>query len=136
MKLRIALLALVAAAGVFASIAVAKPPQGHGNPHNQGSTTGTTATTGTTGTTTTTSGHGKGKGQGHSKVLVCHKLGNGKYVLIKVSANSAPAKGKHKGDVLATNGTCPGPLQGHGGKTTSTETTTTAQTTTAATTTS
>ena len=143
MKLRIALLAMVAAAGVLASIAVAKPPPGHGN--HEASTTGTTATstTGTTTTTTTTTStttkhHGKshqdesGKGES-AKVLVCHKVGNGHYVLVKVSANSAPAKGKHHGDVLATNGTCPGPLQGHGGKTTTRSTTTT---TTAATTTS
>jgi hypothetical protein len=127
MKLRIALLALAAAAGVFASIAVAKPPSGHGNPHDGVTTTGTT--TGTTGTTTTTSSHGKKAG----KVLVCHRVGNGKYVLVKVSANSALAKGKH-GDVVSTNGTCPGPIQGHGGQTTST-TTTAAQTTTATTTT-
>ena len=33
MKLRIALLALVAAAGVLASMAVAKPPPGHGLHH-------------------------------------------------------------------------------------------------------
>ena len=69
-------------------------------------------------------------------MLVCHKVGNGHYVLIKVSAKSAPARGKHGGDVLATNGTCPGPIQGHGGHTTTTATTTTATTTTAATTTS
>jgi len=127
MKLRIALLALAAAAGVFASIAVAKPPSGHGNPHDDGTTTGTT--TGTIATTTTTSSHGKKAG----KVLVCHKTGNGKYVLVRVSANSALAKGEH-GDVLATNGTCPGPIQGHGGTTTST-TTTAAQTGTTTTTT-
>ena len=127
MKLRIALLALVAAAGVFASFAVAKPPQGHGNTHDGGTTTGTT--TGTTATTTTTaSGHGKGKKA--AKVLVCHKTGNGKYVLVSVSANSAPAKGKHGGDVLATNGTCPGPIQGHGGDTTGTTQTGTDETTT------
>jgi hypothetical protein len=121
MKLRIALLVLVAGAGGFASIAVAKPPAGHGNKHHDttASTTGTTST----GTTTTT------KGKAPGKVLVCHKVGNGHYVLIKVSAKSAPAKGKRKGDVLATNGTCPGPLQGHG-HTTSTATTTTAATTT------
>jgi hypothetical protein len=134
MKLRVALLAMVAAAGVLASIAVAKPPPGHGNPH-QGSTTGTTTTgTTTTGTTTTTEkGHGKSGDHGRAaKVLVCHKVGNGHYVLVKVSAHSAPAKGKHGGDVLATNGTCPGPLQGHGSKTTtgSTTTTTVATTTT------
>lgn len=138
MKLKIALLTFFAAAGVLASIAVAKPPPGHGNPHD--ATTGTTGTTSTstTGTTTTTSGHGKTKGRGPAaKVLVCHKVGNGHYVLIKVSANSAPARGKHRGDVLAgTNGTCPGPIQGHKGGTTAGETTTTATTTTAATTTS
>ena len=122
MKLRIALLALVASAGVFASMAVAKPPSGHGNPQDSGTTTGTI------GTTTTTSGHGKKAG----KVVVCHKTGNGKYVLVRVSANSALAKGKH-GDVVTTNGTCPGPIQGHGGTTTST-TTTTAQTATTTTT--
>src|SRR4051794_38181110 len=108
MKLRIALLATVAAAGVVASIAVAKPPPGHGNSHESSTTTGTTAT-GTTGTTTTTSkGHGKSGTAQSGKVLVCHKTGNGHYVLVKVSSNAAPAKGKHGGDVLATNGTCPG----------------------------
>jgi hypothetical protein len=127
---------MVAAAGVLASIAVAKPPPGHGNPHQGSTTTGTTVTS-TTGATTTTKGHGKsgdhGKGAKPGKVLVCHKTGNGHYVLVKVSAKSAPAKGKHGGDVLATNGTCPGPLQGHHGTTTGSTTTTT---TTAATTTS
>jgi len=133
MKLRIALLALIAVAGVRASVAVAQPPAGHGNPHDQtGSTTGTTATGTTTTTTTTTKGNGHANGHSVAgKVLVCHKVGNGKYVLVQVSANSAPAKGKHGGDVLATNGTCPGPVQGHTG-----EHTTTAKTTTAATTTS
>jgi hypothetical protein len=133
MKLKLVLLTFCAAAGIFASIAVAKQPPGHGNPHSTttGTTTGTTSTS-VTGTTTTTSDHGKkGKGKGPAaKVLVCHKVGNGHYVLIKVSANSAPAKGKHGGDVLAgTNGTCPGPIQGHG-RTTTTATTTTAATTT------
>ena len=124
---------MAAAAGVLASIAVAKPPPGHVNPHQGSTTTGTTAT-GTTGTTTTTSGHGHGKKAG--KVLVCHKVGNGHYVLVSVSANSALAKGKHTNDVLAVNGTCPGPIQGHGGSTTGTTTTSTNETTTAATTTS
>ena len=135
MKLRIALLALIAVAGVIASVAVAQPPPGKGNPHDQaGSTTGTTAT-GTTGTTTTTKGNGHANGHSIAgKVLVCHRVGNGKYVLVQVSANSAPAKGKHGGDVLASNGTCPGPVQGHTAGTG--EHTTTAKTTTAATTTS
>jgi len=128
MKLRIALLALVAAAGVLASMAVAKPPPGHGNPHDAGTTTGATglSTTGTT-TTTTTSTSELGP---HGKVLVCHKLGNGRYVLVQVSVHSALAKGKH-GNVLATNGTCPGPIQGHGSSTAAATTTaTTLQTTT------
>jgi len=130
MKRRITLLALIAAAGVMASVALAKPPSGHGNPHNRaGSTTGTT----TTGTTTTTSGHGKGKKAG--TVLVCHKTGNGKYVLVRVSANSALAKGKRAGDVLAVNGTCPGPIQGHTGTGTDEQGTTTTATTTTTTTT-
>jgi hypothetical protein len=120
MKLKAILLA-VFAAGVLASIAIAKPPPGKG--HDTVSTTGTTATTGATTTT-------KGKGKAPAKVLVCHKLGNGHYVLVRVSAKSAPAKGKHGGDVLATNGTCPGPIQGKGGKTTTGATTTTAATTT------
>ena len=63
-------------------------------------------------------------------MLVCHKVGNGHYVLVSVSANSALAKGKNKNDVLATNGTCPGPIQGHHGTTTTTGTTTTETTTT------
>ena len=109
MKLRMALLALVAAAGVLASMAVAKPPPGHGNSHDAGTTTGATGLS-TTGTTTTELGT-------HGKVLVCHKLGNGRYVLVRVSVHSALAKGKH-GNVLETNGTCPGPIQGHGGSTT------------------
>jgi len=115
----------MAAAGVLASIAVAKPPPGHGNPHQGSTTTGTT----TTGTTTTTSGHGHGHGKKAGKVLICHKAGNGHYVLVRVSANSALAKGKHKDDVLAVNGTCPGPIQGHHGTTTTTATTTETTTT-------
>jgi len=116
MKLKISLLTLFAAAGVLASMAIAKPPPGHGNHHQTGSTTGTTAVT------TTTSGK-------HGKVLICHKVWNGHYVLVRVSAHSALARGKHENDVLAVNGTCPGPIQGHG-HTTSTATTTTAATTT------
>jgi hypothetical protein len=133
MKLRIALLAFAAAAGVFASIAVASPPPWAGNPHAQavpaGSTTGTTAST-------TTAAHGKGHTTtttttttADRKVLVCHKVGNGHYVLISVSVHSAPAKGSHGGDVLATNKTCPGTIQGHG-RTTTAATTTVATTTT------
>lgn len=126
MKTNIVLLAIMAAAGVLASIAVAKPPPGHGHGHGLAGTTTTTtsATTGTTGTTTTTAVGGK--------VLVCHKVGNGHYVLLRVSVHSAHARGKH-GDVLAVGGGCPGPTQGHEGGTT-TQSTTTGTTTTTATT--
>ena len=101
----------VAAAGLFAAVAIASPPPGKGNPHDQ-TTTG--------GTTTTTANHGKKTG----KILVCHKLPNGHYVLVKVSGNSSVAKLKHLGDVLAgAGGTCPGTIQNQ--HTTSTATTTT-----------
>jgi len=117
MKLKIALLAACAAAGVFASMAVANPPTGKGNPHDQASTS----------TSTTTTGHGKKKG----KVLVCHKLPNGHYVLVNVNGNSSLAKLKHLSDVLAgTGGTCPGPIQGHTGTGTGENETTTVNTTT------
>ena len=124
MKLKL-LLMTVFAAGLMASIAIAKPPPGHGNPHGQATTT-TAAGSTTAGTTTTTAASGK--------VLVCHKTGNGHYVLVYVSAHSALARGKRAGDVLAKDRTCPGPVQGSsgGGETTtgSTTTTTTGTTTT------
>lgn len=109
MKTKLILLLAVAAAGIFASIAIASPPPGKGNPHN----------TTTTSTTSNPSGHGKKKG----KILVCHKLPNGHYVLVRVNGNSSLAKLKHEGDVLAGAGnTCPGPIQGHGGTTKTTTT--------------
>ncbi len=106
MKLKMILLA-VFAAGLLASIAIAKPPPG------KGSTTSTV----TTATTTTTAAP--------KKVLVCHKVAKGKYVLVSVAKKSAPARLKRTGDVLAVNGTCPGPIQGHTGTTTTATTTTT-----------
>lgn len=105
MKLKMILLA-VFAAGVLASIAIAKPPPGKGN----------NTTTVTTATTTTSA---------PKKVLVCHKVAKGKYVLLSVSKNSVHARLKKTGDVLAVNRTCPGPIQGHTGTTTTTATTTT-----------
>ena len=108
MKLKMILLA-VFAAGLLASIAIAKPPPGKG--HDT-----TTATT-TSATTTTAAA---------KKVLVCHKVAKGKYVLLSVSAKSAHARLKKTKDVLAgAGGTCPGPIQGHQGSTTTTATTTT-----------
>jgi hypothetical protein len=99
MKLKMVLLALFAA-GAFAAMAIAKPPP--------------------KGSSSTETSPGKNPG----KVLVCHKVGNGKWVLLSVSTKSAHARLKH-GDVLAVNRTCPGPIQGHGGTTTSATTTTT-----------
>ena len=110
MKIKLLLLLATAAAGVFASFAVASPQTGKGNPHDT-----------TTGVTTTTA-HGKKKG----KILICHKLPNGHYVLVKVNGNSSLAKLRHLGDVLAgAGGTCPGPIQNQHTTSTETETETT-----------
>lgn len=107
MKLKMILLA-VFAAGLFASLALATPPPGKG--HNGQATT-------TSGTTTTAA---------PGKVLVCHKVAHGKYVLLNVSSKSAHARLKNSHDVLAgAGGTCPGPIQGHTDTTTTTATTTT-----------
>ena len=38
-------------------------------------------------------------------MVICHNVGNGHYVLVKVSAKLAHANGKHAGDVLATGAT-------------------------------
>ena len=119
MKLKATLLA-VFVAGFAASFAVAKPPPGKGNGKGKGGPAAPTSSV-------TTSADGK-------KVLYCHKTGNGRYVLVWVSKNSAHAKGKHKGDVPAVNGACP--TAGTTGSTTdTTPTTTTVATTTVGTTT-
>jgi len=104
MKLKMILLMLFAA-GLFASIALAKQPPGKGRDQ-------------TTGATTTTPAPGK--------VLVCHKVAHGKYVLLNVSKKSVHARLTKTRDVLAgAGGTCPGPIQGHTGTTTTTVATTT-----------
>ena len=133
------LLALFAA-GLLASLAIGAPPPGKGNnkttattattTSNTGATTTTTSTTGkpgkgnnkgtTTSTTGTTTGTTTTTGKNPGKVLVCHKAAKGKYVLISVSKQSAPAELKRTGDVLAVDGKCPGPIT-----TTSSTTTTT-----------
>jgi hypothetical protein len=94
MKIKVLLLTLFVA-GFAASMALASPPPwshagGKGN---------APAAAPTNGTTTTTSG----------KVLMCHRTGSAKhpYVLISVSVHSAHARGKHKGDLPATGGSCP-----------------------------
>jgi hypothetical protein len=108
MKIKILFLMLFIA-GVVASMAVAKPPPGKGNPHKDGSgapavgsTSGSTSTSTSTSTGTTTTTPSK-------KMLICHRTGNGGYVLISVSVHSAHARGKHKGDVPAAGGKCPSP---------------------------
>ena len=102
MKIKVLLLTLFVA-GFAASMALASPPpwahaggKGKGNaPAAAPTTTGATST----GTTTTTSG----------KVMICHRTGSAThpYVLISVSVHSAHARGKHKGDLPATGGSCP-----------------------------
>ena len=108
MKLRITLLTLVAVPGSSPRSRSRKPPPGTATTHGQ--TAGTTGTRrparrrprrprprrSATASPTTTSPARTSPGQGVSaKVLVCHKVGNGHYVLVQVSAHSAPAKGKH-----------------------------------------
>jgi hypothetical protein len=103
MKIKATLLA-VFVAGFGASFAVAKPPPGKGHGDKgpgKGRHGGDAATTGsTTSSTAATSDDDK-------KVLYCHKTGNGRYVLVRVSKHSAHARGKHKGDLPAVNGACP-----------------------------
>jgi hypothetical protein len=97
MKLK-TILAVLFVGGLLASMAVAKPPPGKGNPH---ATTGTTASS--TGTTTT--GHGKSGG----KVTLCHKTGSktNPWVKVTVSAKAAAQREK-KGDVpVGADGKCP-----------------------------
>lgn len=44
-----------------------------------------------------------------SKVTICHRKGNGRYVKITVSRNEAPAHRRHGDIVPAPEGGCPGP---------------------------
>jgi hypothetical protein len=139
MKLKM-LLAVVFVAGVAASIALAQPPAGHDNGNgNGGNANGHASDNG--------NGNGKGKGKDpvststpvsttteSGKVLICHKTGNGKYVVVSVSVHSAHARGKHAGDV-PYNGSCPGPIQGHRGNSTTTTTASTSTSTSTTTTT-
>jgi hypothetical protein len=163
MKLKI-MLAAIFVAGLAASIAIAQPPPGHGNPHaGQGNapvaTTGTTGTT-TTGTTTTSTSphpghsgeHGHAGEHGNSgKDDDGNKddhpgsshSGAGKVLLchktghgwVLISVSANSAHvRKNHGDTAPANGKCPSRPNGRTG-TTTTGTTTTGTTTTAATTT-
>ncbi len=129
MKLK-TLLAALFVGGLFASMAVAKPPPGHGNP-GKGNGATTTATTAST-STTSTSEHGKSGG----KVTLCHKTGSSTnpWVKIRVPAKAAAQHRRH-GDVDPADGRCPSAKTKPGTTTTTATTGTTTGTTTAVTTT-
>src|SRR5919204_4041104 len=103
MKLKALLLTLFVA-GAAASMALASPPPwgGKGKPDAGGVAPPTPTTTGSTGTGTTPTTSAR-------KVLMCHRTGSKAhpYVLVRVSVNSAHARGKHKGDLPANGGSCP-----------------------------
>jgi hypothetical protein len=130
MKLK-SLLAVLFVGGLFASMAVAKPPPGHGNPGKGNGGASVAATTGTS-TTTTSSKPGKSG----AKVTLCHKTGSttNPWVKIRVSAKAASQHRKH-GDVDLVGGRCPAPKTKPGSTTTSTTSTTTTTATTVTTTT-
>ncbi len=90
MKLKI-LLAALFVAGIATALAVAAPPPGKGNPHEQG-TVSTTSSTSTPPSTTTAGG----------KVPLCHKTGNGKFHAITV-AKSAVAAHLRRGDYVGSD---------------------------------
>jgi hypothetical protein len=112
LKLKI-LLAALFVAGVVTAFAVAAPPPGKGDPHNQGTSTTTASTSTSTSTTSTTTDS--------RKVTLCHKTGNGKFHAIKVAKAAVAAHLRH-GDVVGTD--CSKQT------TTTTDTTTTGTTTT------
>jgi hypothetical protein len=131
MKLK-SLLAALFVGGLFASMAVAKPPPGHANPGKDKGGATVAATTGTSTSTTSTTASGPGKSGG--KVTLCHKTGSATnpWVKIRVSAKTAAQHRKH-GDVDPVGGRCPAPKT-KPGSTTASSTTTTATTVTTTTT--
>jgi len=120
MKLKILFLTLFVA-GVVASMAVAKPPPGHGNPHGRNGDAATTAAD-TTSTSTTATLPSSGK------VVLCHRTGSKTHPWVRISVNAHAARQRMaKGDKLAAaDGSCGASTTG----TTTTDTTTTATTTT------
>jgi hypothetical protein len=146
MKLYV-ILAAMFGVGLLASMAVAKPPPGHGNPHGtppgkshvasatetESDDTGTTSTS--TGTTTgRDQDHGPGHDHGRTKVTLCHHTRSKTHPWVKITvAAPAAAHREKKGDVpVADDGSCP---SGASTTTGTTETTATTQTAATATTT-
>ena len=98
MKLKVLVMALLLAAGVTASVALAKgPPAGKGHGGDDGA-----AATAPTGTDQKQKGKGQEK-QADKKVTVCHRTGNGSFRKIKISKKALPAHMAH-GDSVATEG--------------------------------
>jgi|SRR5437588_167828 len=129
MKLKILFLTLFVA-GVVASMAVAKPPPGHGNPHGRNGDAGSTnagSTAASTSTSTTATLPSSGK------VVLCHHTGSKSHPWVRISVNVHAARTRlRKGDQLAAaDGSCGASTTG----TTTTGTTTTGTTTTGTTTT-
>ena len=132
MKIKILFLALFVA-GVTASMAIAKPPPGKGNPHKGGSGDATAAPAASTPSLPAS-----------GKVVLCHRTGSKSNPWVRVSVSvKAAAKRMKKGDALAAaDGSCAGaktkPAGGGdddgGSTTTTTPGTTTTDTTTTVTT--
>jgi hypothetical protein len=130
LKIKILFLALFVA-GVTASMAIAKPPPGKGNPHKGGSGDATAAPAASTPSLPAS-----------GKVVLCHRTGSKSNPWVRLSVSvKAAAKRLKKGDTLAAaDGTCAGakakPSGGDddGGSTTTAPATTTTDTTTTVTT--
>src|SRR5437870_11982089 len=102
MKLKILFLTLFVA-GVVASMAVAKPPPGHGNPHGRNGDAGSTDAGSTAASTSATL-------PASGKVVLCHRTGSKNHPWVRISVNVHAAKHRMaKGDTLAAaDGSCAG----------------------------
>jgi hypothetical protein len=132
MKLKMLFLTLFVA-GVAASMAVAKPPPGKGNPHGRGGNDSSTVAASTTSSDPSSL-------PASGKVVLCHHTGSKSHPWVKISVNVHAAKARmKKGDTLAAaDGSCGSSAGTTTTGTTTTDTTgttTTVDTTTVATTT-